>query len=185
MQNQAVSVEWVDRTAGSGYAEQMKTILSVCAATMLAGCAATPALKLHESGTRPAAAGIALGKQGPETGGEASAAILAGLATAGYAPSDAPAYLVQFSDSARAAKTGLFLPDLPAGADGGYAWLDAPAKGGERTLRRIVISFSDMTTGRELYRLSGTERVKPDRPAGEDPLLPGMIALLKGDAATQ
>lgn len=141
---------------------------SVAALGLLASaCASHPAIWLAREGTLPAGGAFAYGAADTEPVPE-EALVTARLREHGFTPGASPAYLVQVSHSTRGAKAGLFLPDAPPGTDGKRAWLMPPAGGSTRRLDSFAVSFTDTASGREVYRISGTERYRPAR-AGASP----------------
>lgn len=156
----------------------MRMILCLSGAALLAACASTPRIAVNQSGNVPERAAFTLGAEANPAAAAYEKAMLAGLETRGFTQSRDGHYLVQFADSARPARTGIFLPESAPAADGEQDWLSAPGGGGKKLVRRVFLSFTDRASGQEVYRVTGTETFKPKRDAGEDALMKAVLASL-------
>lgn len=168
----------MDADTGFRYVRKYMKIASCLAAALfvLAGCAPRPNIAVTHIGALPSAREFVLG--GEADTNSAPPGILAGLAEKGFTPSADGALLLQVSDSARSAKTGLFLPDIPENAGGQPTWLSSPGTSKSAKIRRMVISFTDRASGREVYRVTGTEKFRPAQKMVGDPLMQAVLERL-------
>lgn len=169
----------MDAGTGFRYARIDMKIASCLAAALfvLAGCVSRPNIAVTQSGTLPPARQFVLsGEANMENASRPE--ILAGLAEKGFTASPDGALLLQWSDSVRSGKTGLFLPDLPADDGGQPKWLSSPGTSKSAKIRRVVVSFTDRASGREVYRVTGTEKFRASAKRVGDPLMQAVLERL-------
>jgi hypothetical protein len=121
------------------------------------GCAHAPAPQIVQSGALPpGGASYAL----VETDGAkpaSGAAIAQCLGNRGMTVSDAPAYLAQISESDRPGKAVAYPADPKPEKGQEPQWLPGSAPG-RGTIRSLALTLTDAATGREVYRVTASER---------------------------
>lgn len=134
------------------------SVVSVLGIVSCAGCTPTPQLDIARTGSLPAAASSFAPVQPLDT--PASATLSACLATHGIRMSTKPVYLAQIIEMDRPGAVGTMgLPPTEA-APGAAAWLPG-ATPGRRSVRSLVFSLIDASTGQVVYRIVVSERYRP------------------------
>jgi hypothetical protein len=123
----------------------------------LGGCAQTPRLDIVKTGMLPAAASSFALVEGSAT--PASAALTECLASHGITVAANPLYLAQVSEADRPRAVGA-LARQPDGTKGKPQWLPGAAPD-HRPVRSLAFSLVLAATGREVYRLTVSERYSP------------------------
>lgn len=142
---------------------------------VLAGCANRLPLTVDTTGALPSPASI-------DRRIDASATdaleqdVRARLVAKGFAAADHGTYLLQITSALVTGKTGLFAPGSEAAAE--PHWLVAPSASRSIGLRVITVTLSDRETGREIYRVSATERQLEGKPEGDEQIRQAILAAL-------
>jgi hypothetical protein len=153
-------------------------LLTVPAAVLLASCASLPPMEIEDTGSLPPPAGFQL--RHDETGASSAfaAAIATELEARGFTDTERPDYLVQIAGSDLPGKTGLFVPDAPTGEDDQQQWLSSPTRTSSIRTRRLVISVTEIASGREVYRVHGIAPYRSGQADHVDRLANAILAQL-------
>jgi hypothetical protein len=124
-------------------------LIALC--VLAAGCAARPAFDISTAGRMPPRATFALAPadQAQPTFSHLAAKRLKEL---GFQPNDSGEFTLQIALARRPAGAGLFLPAHPD------FWLRAPARSGSAVRPTLVLTLSERSTGREVYRIAVASR---------------------------
>ena len=139
---------------------------------ILSGCATRPAIMTAEAGAMPPSGGFRI------LGGSAEQGMLerelaAKLEARGFSADAKGPLLVQISQSEPPAKTG-----LTAAQASEAQWLVEPTRSKSQRVRRLVVTVTDVPTGREIYRATGTERYRQGKSDRGERLRTSLLALL-------
>lgn len=148
------------------------------AAPLLASCASLPPVEIQGTGSWPPRAGYQINHDGTDLSSAFAAAIETELGARGFTDSQGPDYLVQIAGSDLPGKTGLFLPDARLEHDDQQQWLSSPTPARSIRTRRLVVTISETSSGREIYRLHGSERYRSGQTDNGERLLSTLLAQL-------
>ena len=126
-----------------GFASRPILILAVA----LCGCASTPQMTVTSTGHLPSSGSFSVAEE--EAGcGSACDVAARRLEKRGLSQEAGGTYLLQVADGARPGRTGLLVPEQMPGA-----WFRSPAKqSAKRSVRTLIVSLSERSTGNEIYR---------------------------------
>lgn len=160
----------------------MKTVYLLSATLLLACCASPSKIEVADAGQLPKPADHTI-RVSTSAGAPVTETIMTALASRGFKVADPAQFLVQIVSSDIPGKTGLFLPESAPDAAGKPAWLTAPSRSTRTPTRRITITFTDIATGKEVYRASGTERYRAGKSDSSDALIDAVVGQIAAQNA--
>jgi hypothetical protein len=161
----------------------MKQAYFLLATLLLAGCASPYGIDVADAGQLPKPADPSL-HVSPAADTLLTDRVMGVLTSQGFKVADPAGYLVQIVSSDVPGRTGLFLPEGAPDASGKQAWLTAPSRSKTTRTRRITVTFTDVATGKEVYRAFGDERYRAGDPGSSDALIDAVVGQIKGQEFT-
>lgn len=153
-------------------------LLPASAMLLLASCTSHPRIEIGEKGAVPQPAAYILAGDMNDAPSSLAARLADQLGGEGFTKASAPRYLVQIVDAALPGGAGLFLPDAQPDQSGHAPWLESPTNSRSKHKRRLTISFTDIATGREVYRAYGIEHYRKQQRDDGDPLVDAVLSQL-------
>lgn len=138
-------------------------------------------MEIGDAGSLPAPAGYRLNNDGTGASPRFVEAVLAELGVRGFREAEDaghPDYFVQIAGSDLPGKTGLFLPDAPPGEDGERQWLSSPTNRRSVRTRWLVLSITEISSGREVYRIYGSAHYRSGQAGNDERLTDAILAQL-------
>ena len=117
----------------------------------LTACASSPDLRVTSSGTLPQNGTYRIAPI--EQAAHLEELVSERLDGLGFSKSEEPGYLVQVGAFERPAGVGLFVPDVDE-----RQWLRNPSIKSRRMVQGVVVSLTEMHSGREIYRVTAAEK---------------------------
>lgn len=144
----------------------------------LTSCASTSTIDTQRHGALPSRGAYVLVDSSEIAPSTAASAITSRLDELGFTKGAPAQYAIQFTEADLPGKAGLYIPDRTASADE-QAWLASPTRSKSRRVGRLAISFTDMATGREIFRVDGEERYRAKADQRGDELIQSVLSHLR------